>query len=91
MEASNVKAMLEAFVCANVTLCKALREARAAVAQTPKNCDVWTEHGQYHRFCDFCANHKCDIPCLTYRGGTFHQTECVMRWAQLPYESEVVK
>ena len=66
-----------------------ISKCEAAVAKPPRNCDVWTEHRQYHRFCDFCANHKCDISCPAYPGGTFYHTECVMRWAQLPYESEV--
>ena len=59
---------------------------KKALEEPARNCDVGTYHGQYHRFCDFCANHKCDISCPAYPGGTFHHTECVMRWAQIPYE-----
>ena len=69
----------------------AIEKARRALSDPPRQCNVGTEREQYHRFCDFCANHKCDISCPVYRGGTFRHTECVMRWAQMPYEDKATK
>ena len=77
-------------VCVNVPLCKAIHEARAALAEPVKNCEVGTVGQQDERFIAFCNRHfnavgLCDkaCPCRDFNmiGGA-----CSIVWAQMPYE-----
>ena len=86
--------------CANVALCKAIHEARAALAEPPRNCDVGTPDEQSERFENFCLKH---IGCAEETGGRHCvgcplekasrniTQRCELYWAHLPYESEAAK
>ena len=70
-------------VCVNVPLCKAIHEARAALAAPPRNCDVGTPEEQEDRFRRYCNSRGTfcgDCPLYNNRRG-----ECRFAWAQLPY------
>ena len=71
-------------ICVNVPLCKAIHEARAALAAPPRNCDVGTAEEQAERYMNFCHNYpKCTgCPCV----GRIQYHQCEFAWAQLPYE-----
>lgn len=67
-----------------------IRDNLAALAETPRNCDVGTAEEQSERWMSFCNSHServssssfgCNCPCN--RGRPF---ECELRWAQMPYE-----
>lgn len=63
----------------------------AALAEPPRNCDVWTADKQEIRFSAFCLAHRmqsekgCKIcPCHTP-----NECSCEFVWSQMPYESGV--
>lgn len=61
-----------------------------ALAEPLRNCEVGTEREQSQRFDKYCYDNK------TYEYGCgkcplFLKVCCELAWAQLPYESEVVK
>ena len=79
--------------CYDIT--RAIEKCFAALASPPRNCDVGTEEEQEERFTKFCLK---DRPCAA-GGGVFCAFECPLniiencrlKWAQMPYESEVAK
>lgn len=69
----------------------ALRERRlktqtnAALASTPRNCDVGTVKEQTKRFWRFCNEktcEECQCPLPSIKGGS-----CELFWGQMPYEA----
>ena len=78
-------------VCVNVPLCKAIHEARAALAEPVKNCEVGTAEEQderFHRFCVMQRKGSC-AGCPDPVGGRTVANgirECALVWAQMPYE-----
>ena len=61
---------------------KPLKDARAALAAPPRNCDVGTVEEQSERYHALCDSNECtSCPCkFTVR------TYCALIWAQMPYE-----
>ena len=75
--------------------CVAVRDAQAALAEPPRNCDVGTAEEQAERFEEFCLkNHSaeklCSECCLGERLGN-NVDVCQIHWAQMPYEKGVEK
>lgn len=65
-------------------MANALDKAKAALATEPlRNCEVGTAEEQATRFEAYCDSHTNCAHC-PLRG-----QQCVLAWAQLPYESEV--
>jgi hypothetical protein len=57
-----------------------------AISEPLRNCDVGTVEEQEERFDVFCSRGKCDN-CPLEKEGVW--SNCVIRWSQMPYESEV--
>ena len=58
----------------------------------PRNCDVGTAEEQASRFNKNCLCHntgQCSSHCEFANAKS--KAECVLRWAQMPHESEVAK
>ena len=71
---------------------KLRRDIGAALAAPPRNCDVGTAEEQAERFHHQCFEHhtgRCSPHCGTLPAKT--RQECALKWAQMPYESEVKK
>ena len=62
---------------------KPLKDARAALAASPRNCDVGTVEGQVMRFREFCLQRKCS-ECQFKDNREYG--ECLVHLAQIPYE-----
>ena len=68
--------------------------AKAALAETVKNCEVGTAEEQRKRFNEFCDEHSwdevdgahCSLSCPLYHGDGARCDE--LEWAQMPYEAE---
>lgn len=63
-------------------------QARAALTEPRRNCDVGTAEEQAERFDDFCRN-TCDGCRCDHR--LFQEEDkikCAFAWAQMPYESK---
>jgi hypothetical protein len=60
---------------------------KKALNEPLRNCDVGSAQEQVERFSKFCLYRKCS-ECQFHEDGDFF--ECVVRWAQMPYESEVL-
>ena len=59
-----------------------IKEARAALAAPPRNCDVGTAEEQAKRYCDYCDKRLCsECPCC----GKVLYGKCEFAWAQMPY------
>lgn len=79
--------------CGKVATCATIFKARAALAATPRNCDVGDAVEQTERFRRYCDKYLLDrdegecvgCPLVNMAG------YCEFNWSQLPYESEVVK
>ena len=65
------------------SLTNAILEAKSALAEPLRNCDVGTAEEQGARFRGFCDKHNCER-CPV--GGDEYLTNCFSRWAQMPYE-----
>ena len=61
-----------------------IQEAKAALAEPLKNCEVGTAEEQYGRFRECCKKQR--IPCLL--SYDYRCDECYSKWSQMPYESE---
>ena len=100
MEASNVKAMREAFEniaeYAKAAAChtedahllgylnQIERWAEAALSAAPRNCDVGTVEEQIERFQRFCGTRPCDG--CTLKNKVNETLDCAIHWSQMPYE-----
>ena len=69
--------------------------ANAAIATTPRNCDVGTLTEQQNRFHDFCekmqhTDKACcgGCPIVYLRMKCVIGNSCELAWAQMPYEAE---
>ena len=62
---------------------KPLKDARSAIADPPRNCDIGTALEQHERHNKWCDDHKTMKYCC-WRGCR----KCIAEWAQLPYEEE---
>ena len=65
--------------------------AKAALAASPRNCDVGTEYEQAKRFYSVCKKYKlpddaCEASCPMQMS-----LNCELAWAQMPYEKEEAK
>lgn len=80
---------------ANSYLMSACNVAMDALSSPPRNCDVGTAEEQSDRFTKFCRLHEkgCGLgwgskgignPKVTCPA--YHNTECGLEWAQMPYE-----
>lgn len=77
---------------------KTIAAVEPALAEPLRNCDVGTAEEQTERFRKFCFAHthkngtdfRChkNCPAKNYIGG-WGIPYCQLKWAQLPYESEV--
>lgn len=67
-------------------LCHKLKQARAALAEPLRNCDVGTAEEQAERFKAFCNSYPlmCGGCPLKDVGSVYG--DCVIHWAQMPYE-----
>jgi hypothetical protein len=66
---------------------EAIDNARAALAEPPRNCDVGTENEQRARFVAFCKDMICGN--CPYWGHGYELTyKCYSRWSQAPYEQQ---
>ena len=69
--------------------CKVMLDAKAALAEPVKNCEVGTAEEQSERFDKFChANintQRCCGDCPAFRTT---RDDCELVWAQLPYEAK---
>lgn len=61
----------------------AWRNAKAALSEPPRNCDVGTAKEQTGRFLKFCDIHDCESDCPLFKANS-----CELAWAQMPYEAE---
>jgi hypothetical protein len=57
-----------------------IKEAKEALAEPVRNCDVGTAEEQEGRFLDFCDSHDSCMKCPLIG------TVCEIRWSQMPYE-----
>ena len=62
-----------------------VKMCRSALSEPLRNCDVGTPEEQQERFKDFCRREDGGT-CLCCPAASFE--DCVLGWAQLPYESE---
>lgn len=63
--------------------------SRAALAEPPRQCDVGTAEEQVNRFNHQCFRYhtgRCSPHCSTIPAKS--ESECVLKWAQMPYEPE---
>lgn len=60
------------------------REARAALAKPPRNCDVGTAEAQCQRMFHYCIEKGDCSVCERRKNMSFRG--CVLDWAQMPYE-----
>lgn len=65
-----------------------IRDAKSAIVEPPRNCDVGTAEEQEVRFRNYCWNHsskdknmECQCP-IDAEG----KAGCKLTWAQMPYE-----
>ena len=60
-----------------------------------RNCDVGTAEEQVVRFDAFVRDRRGDLDCTgkcpAHNGVDFGVVHCVLQWAQMPYESEVME
>ncbi len=65
------------------------REARAALAAPPRNCDVGTVEEQFARFRKFCKKDSMDsfesTAYCAYECPCGNNYDCKLAWAQMPY------
>ena len=92
-ENSDIQSNCGDILCAHRDLCEAKTAINAALAATPRNCDIGTAEEQQDRFREFCRRHfdarKCGLgrsvaKCPAYQGGK--NPDCSLWWAQMPYE-----
>lgn len=69
--------------------------ANAALAESPRNCDVGTPEEQAERFWGYCNAHSCnDCPArgrwrtVYVDGASCKLIQCGVLWAQMPYEAQ---
>lgn len=60
------------------------REARAALAAPPRNCDHGTAEEQCDRFLRFCQSRGC-VNCEIGDGNRAKFPSCELVWGQMPY------
>ena len=68
------------------------RMVESALAEPRRNCDVGTPEEQAERFHRQCFEHhtgRCSPHCRTLPAKT--RQECALKWAQMPYESEMME
>jgi hypothetical protein len=67
--------------------------AKTALSEPLKNCEVGTVEEQVKRFDDFVCDRrgdkKCTGKCPAHNGVDFGVVDCVIQWAQIPYEEGV--
>ena len=101
MQANDMKAMREALVglidgicfhcdmsgdCKGVP-CEKMQKAKAALAATPRNCDVGTAEEQAKRLREFCKKHRDGVRrCSRCPVERIFPKDCTLAWTQLPYE-----
>ena len=49
-----------------------------------RNCDVGTAEEQREKFLKFCAMQDCSVKCPMRKSKDMN--ECILKWAQMPYE-----
>ena len=96
MEASNVRAMYDALVKVKrlfggqIMFQPSIREAHkavnAALAATPRNCDIGTPEEQSERFDAHCQKHMGCLTCPLREKDGGVPKHCEFAWAQLPYD-----
>ena len=59
-------------------------DAKSALAEPVKNCEVGTVEEQSKRKMEFCYQQGGCINCSFSRGATL--TQCALAWAQMPYK-----
>ena len=71
-------------------LCHKLKQARAALAEPLRNCEVGTAEEQEARFMKFCNSHyninNIDGECALCPLNKKVKGECEFAWGQMPYE-----
>lgn len=65
---------------------KQLKDARAALATPPRNCDVGTSKEQSARFDAHCRKHMGCLTCPLREKDGGVPKHCELAWAQMPYE-----
>ena len=66
-----------------------LKNAKAALAEPVRNCEVGTAEEQEMRFIDYCSrHHKSDPHCDPCKGCPLYlnPSGCQFSWAQMPYK-----
>ena len=73
-------------------VCHAKRVIDTALADPPRQCDVGTEEEQTVRFDAFVRDRRGDLNCTgkcpAHNGVDFGVVNCVLQWAQTPYDAE---
>ena len=64
-----------------------IREAKAVVDATPRNCDVGTAEEQMLRYGDFCHKYRTQETCCENCPAN-GKADCELVWAQMPYEQK---
>lgn len=67
---------------------EAIDNARAALAEPVRNCDVGTAKRPAKRFECFCTRHGCRIGGAPANKCPLDPDACEFSWAQMPYEKE---
>lgn len=65
---------------------KPLKDARAALAAPPRNCDVGTPKEQSARFDAHCRKHMGCLTCPLREKDGGVPKHCELAWSQMPYE-----
>jgi hypothetical protein len=67
-----------------------ISEIESALSAQPRNCDVGTAEEQEKRFDDWVCDRRGDLNCTgkcpAHNGVDFGVVNCVLQWAQMPYE-----
>lgn len=68
---------------------EAIRNARRALAEHPRNCDVGTAEEQFKRYLAFCHSQSRGCEHCPANKTRLHGTSnCDLAWAQMPYEAQ---
>lgn len=77
--------------CAGDALALACDKLDSTLTLPLRNCDVGTAEEQIARYGEFCQREclSCDKRISCHMRGESYRMNCMMKWAQMPYESEV--
>lgn len=73
---------------------KTFLDAKSALAEPLRNCDVGTTDEQGERFCAFCDSHTDEVGQHCNDCPIFNmpaEADCLLVWSQMPYEKGETK